>query len=199
MIKSKHILRIATLILFTFLGLHAIAQKRCSTVEAEKLRREKYKFLPSEVEFENWVAKQIIERRNKLVPFGTKEAGDPDKIAVVVHVIHNGELYGEGVNISNEQIYSQIEVLNEDYQRKNADTIKTQPEFLSAASKMNIEFVLARQTIEGNPTTGIVRVEGTKTSYGITVSERELIIRFPIVGSLAQKGINPHLKGTTSF
>ncbi|MCK5210015.1 MAG: Pregnancy-associated plasma protein-A, partial [Cyclobacteriaceae bacterium] len=127
-------------------------------MEAEKLRREKYKFLPSETEFENWIAQKINERRNKLVPFGTKEVGEPDKIAVVIHVIHNGEPYGEGVNITDEQIYSQIEVLNEDYQRKNADTIKTQPEFLNAASKMNIEFVLARQTKDGNPTTGIVRV-----------------------------------------
>ena len=147
-------------------------------MEAEKLRREKYKFLPSETEFENWIAQKIKERGNKLVPFGTKEVGEPDKIAVVIHVIHNGEPYGEGVNITDEQIYSQIEVLNEDYQRKNADTIKTQPEFLNAASKMNIEFVLARQTKDGNPTTGIVRVPGTKTSYGITVSERELLSGF---------------------
>ncbi|MCK5101264.1 MAG: choice-of-anchor J domain-containing protein [Cyclobacteriaceae bacterium] len=147
-------------------------------MEAEKLRREKYKFLPSETEFENWIAQKINERRNKLVPFGTKEVGEPDKIAVVIHVIHNGEPYGEGVNITDEQIYSQIEVLNEDYQRKNADTIKTQPEFLNAASKLNIEFVLARQTKDGNPTTGIVRVPGTKTSYGITVSERELLSGF---------------------
>lgn len=178
MIKSKYIFCIATLILFVFLGTNAYAQKRCSTVEAEKLRREKYKFLPSEVEFENWLAKKISERRNKLVPFGTKEAGDPDKIAVVVHVIHNGEAPGEGVNISDEQIYSQIEVLNEDYQRKNADTIDTQAEFLGRASHMNIEFVLARQTKEGNPTTGIVRAEGTKPSYGITISERELLSGF---------------------
>lgn len=144
-------------------------------MEAEQLRREKYKFLPNELEFENWLAEKIKERRNKLVPFGANEVGEPDKIAVVVHVIHNGEPYGEGVNITDEQINSQIEVLNEDYQRKNADTIHTQLEFLNTASKMNIEFVLARQTKDGDPTTGIVRVEGTKTSYGITVSERELL------------------------
>lgn len=134
-----------------------------------------YKFLPSEVEFEHWMANKIQERRNKLVPFGTNEAGDPDKIAVVVHVIHNGELYGEGVNITDEQIYSQIEVLNEDYQRKNSDTIDTQLEFLNVASRLNIEFVLARQTIGGDPTTGIVRKEGPKLSYEISVSDRELL------------------------
>jgi hypothetical protein len=142
-------------------------------MEAEKSRKAKFKTLPSEAEFENWIARKISERRNKLVPFGTNEFGEPDKIAVVVHVIHKGEPYGVGVNITDEQIYSQIEVLNEDYQRKNADTIKTQAEFLSIASNLNIEFVLARQTIDGDPTTGIVRKQGTKNSYNITVSDRE--------------------------
>jgi len=152
------------------------AQIRCSTVEAEKLRRDKYKFLPTEIEFEQWMAKKIKDRRNQLIPFGTQEVGDPDLIPVVVHVIHNGELYGEGVNITNEQIYSQIEVLNEDYQRQNPDTINTQAEFLNVASKLNIEFVLARQTESGDPTTGIIREEGPKSSYDPrSISDRELL------------------------
>lgn len=157
-------------------GNEAIAQKRCSTVEAEKSRREKYKFLPPESEFENWMSKKIIERRNKLVPFGTKEVGEPDKIAVVVHVIYKeGEDYGEGANIRDEQIYSQIEVLNEDFQRKNADTINTQTEFQIFAGKLNIEFVLARQTSNGDPTTGIIRTPGPKSSYSTSISDRELL------------------------
>lgn len=156
-------------------GNEALAQNRCSTIEAEKSRRIKNKALPSEAEFEDWLLKKMFRRRNILIPFGTKEAGEPDKIAVVIHVIHKGEPYGVGVNISDEQIYSQIEVLNEDYQRKNSDTIKTQPEFLSAASNMNIEFVLARQTAEGNPTTGIVRMQGNKNSYDINIFDREML------------------------
>lgn len=173
MINSKHFFFNLLIIILCWSGYEVHAQSRCSTVEAEQSRRIKYKSLPSEADFESWIAKKIVERRNKLVPFGTKEAGEPDKIAVVVHVIHKDEPYGVGVNITDEQIYSQIEVLNEDYQRKNADTIKTQVEFLSAASNLNIEFVLARQTAEGNPTTGIVRMPGTKSSYDITISDRE--------------------------
>ncbi len=166
------------LIGFAFLvGFNTYAQKRCNTVEAERIRREKYKFLPSEIEFENWVTQRIKERKNKPVPFGTTGTGEMTKIAVVVHVIYNeGEAYGEGANITDEQIYSQIEVLNEDYQRKNADTINTQPEFLQRASRMNIEFVLARQTINGDPTTGITRDQGPKTSYNpLSIADRELL------------------------
>ncbi len=144
-------------------------------MEAEKLRSKDQRLLPGNEAFENWIAQKIIDERNKLVPFGTKETGDPDLIAVVVHVIHNDEAYGVGVNITDEQIYSQIEVLNEDFQRLNADTLDTQPEFLPFASKLNVEFVLARQDENGQPTTGIVRKKGPKTSYNITVTDRELL------------------------
>lgn len=177
MIKLNHYYLFVNLLILIVccFGYETHAQTRCSTIEAEQLRKTKLKSLPTDSEFENWIAKKIYERRNKLAPFGTNELGEPDKIAVVVHVIHKGEPYGQGVNITNEQIYSQIEVLNEDYQRKNADTIKTQTEFLSSASNLNIEFVLARQTIDGNPTTGIVRKQGTKNAYDITVFDREIL------------------------
>jgi hypothetical protein len=144
-------------------------------MEAEKLRTKNQNYLPGNEIFEKWLSQKIKEERNKLIPFGTKEVGEPDKVAVVVHVIHNGENYGVGVNITNEQIYSQIEVLNEDFRRMNGDTLDTQSEFLPLASKLNIEFVLARQDENGNPTTGIIREEGTKSSYDISVADRTLL------------------------
>ena len=144
-------------------------------MEAERLRVKDQRYLPGNEFFERWVEKMYDVERNKLVPFGTHESGDPDLIPIVVHVIHNGEPYGVGTNITNEQIYSQIEVLNEDFKRMNADTLDTQPEFLPVASKLNVEFVLARQNENGQPTTGIVREQGNKTAYDITVSDRELL------------------------
>ena len=89
------------------------------------------------------------------------------EIPVVVHVVHNGEAIGSGVNISDAQILSQISVLNEDYRRMNSDASSTPPEFQSVAGNLDIEFVLARQDPEGLATTGIVRVQGTQTSWSI--------------------------------
>jgi hypothetical protein len=43
-------------------------------------------------------------------------------IPVVVHVLHNGEPVGVGNNISDAQIQSQIDVLNEDFRRLNAES-----------------------------------------------------------------------------
>ncbi len=144
-------------------------------MEAEKLRLNDFRSLPGQPGFERWMAAKIREERNKLVPMGLNDGGQPDTIAVVVHVIHKGEAYGVGVNITDEQIYSQIEVLNEDFQRKNSDTVNTQPEFKNIVSKLNVVFILARQDGAGELTTGIVRAQGPKDSYDISVTDRELL------------------------
>lgn len=39
-------------------------------------------------------------------------------LPVIVHVLHHGEAVGSGTNLSKSRIYSQLEVLNQDYQRQ---------------------------------------------------------------------------------
>lgn len=57
-------------------------------------------------------------------PTGPSPVPDPDpgdevfKIPVVVHVIHEGEEVGMGFNVSDELIFRQIEIVNEDFRRK---------------------------------------------------------------------------------
>jgi hypothetical protein len=80
------------------------------------------------------------------------------KIPVVVHVLHNsleGTVGGSGNwNITDEQIKSQIEVLNEDY-RKIAGTrgFNTHPQ----GADVMIEFCLAAKSPDGKSSTGIIR------------------------------------------
>ncbi|MDW8211270.1 MAG: M43 family zinc metalloprotease [Cytophagales bacterium] len=62
------------------------------------------------------------------------------RIPLIFHVFHYGEPIGVGTNISAEQIYSQIEVLNEDFRRLNPDRNQTLPEFQSVAADAGIEF-----------------------------------------------------------
>jgi hypothetical protein len=60
------------------------------------------------------------------------------QIPVVVHVVHNGEAIGVGPNISEAQVQSQIDVLNEDFRRMegtngfNPNGVDTQIEFFLA-------------------------------------------------------------------
>lgn len=82
---------------------------------------------------------------------------DPIIIPVVVHVLHDGD---EG-NISYAQIEDGIRVLNEDYNRLNADASNTrntaQAPFLPVAATIGIQFVLAKIDPDGNCTNGVER------------------------------------------
>ena len=82
-------------------------------------------------------------------------------IPVVVHVLHRSP----EENISDQQIYSQLQVLNEDFQRLNPDRIHTPSEFLSVATNTGISFQLATADPEGNPTTGINRHKTSQFAF----------------------------------
>jgi hypothetical protein len=115
--------------------------------------------------FEKWIKEKIQKRRAFQAQGRTLEA--TYKIPVVVHIVHNGEPVGKGTNIPDSQVYSQIEVLNRDFNRLNHDTVNTPAEFASVAGKIDIEFVLAKQTPDGLPSKGIVRVKGSQTSWDL--------------------------------
>lgn len=82
-------------------------------------------------------------------------------IPVVFHVVYAKE----GENISREQVLSQLAVLNEDFRRMNADTVKTPEHFRSLAADTQIEFCLAVVDPEGNLTTGITRTRTSRTDF----------------------------------
>ena len=75
-------------------------------------------------------------------------------IPVVFHVMH---VYGPE-NISDAQLKSQIDVLNLDFRRLNADTTSTPAPFKPIGADCQIEFRLAQLDPNGNCTSGINRV-----------------------------------------
>jgi len=90
-------------------------------------------------------------------------------IPIIVHVMHLGEPIGEGTNISTEQIQSQIDVLNEDFNRNNLDQENTLVQFESVAGKLNIRFELADFDTIGNllPEKGIQRLRVYKHQWSL--------------------------------
>ncbi|WP_338793837.1 GEVED domain-containing protein [Bernardetia sp. Wsw4-3y2] len=82
-------------------------------------------------------------------------------IPVVVHVIYNTSAQ----NVSQAQIQSQIDVLNQDFRRTNSDYTLTPSEFAGSVADTEIEFVLASTDPNGNPTTGVTRTQTSKTSF----------------------------------
>lgn len=79
-------------------------------------------------------------------------------IPVVFHILYNTA----AENISEAQVMSQLDILNEDFRRLNAD----QDNVWSQAADTQIEFCLASQDPNGNPTDGILRMPTNLTSFG---------------------------------
>jgi len=123
-----------------------------STENEENLQKQDPKRLSNEA-FENWIAPKVAEAKAKRLQ---KNGNTILTLPVVVHVIHNGDAEGFNENISEAQILSQIEVLNQDF-RKMANT----PGFNSneVGADIELEFCLAKRTPTGENTTGIVRYE----------------------------------------
>lgn len=83
-------------------------------------------------------------------------------IPIVFHVIHN---YGDE-NISDDQIKDEVEVLNRDYRKLNADTSVVVNDFKSIIADCHIEFRLAQIDENGFCTNGIDRIESYETYNG---------------------------------
>jgi len=83
------------------------------------------------------------------------------EIPVVVHVVYNTPQQ----NISDAQIQSQIDVLNQDFRRLNANQQNTPAVFRGRAMNPLIQFCLAERTPDGKPTNGITRTYTNKTEF----------------------------------
>lgn len=93
---------------------------------------------------------------------------DPDPgeeiyyLPVIVHILHGGEPVGEGPNLSAARVRRQIEILNEDFRRKKGTRgFNDHPD----GGDSRIEFVLAKQDPNGNPSDGIVRIDTSSFSH----------------------------------
>jgi Pregnancy-associated plasma protein-A/Secretion system C-terminal sorting domain len=71
------------------------------------------------------------------------------RLPLVFHIVHYGEPLGQGTNVPASQVYSQIEVLNEDFQQRNPDFANTLPQFRQEAGQMDIEFYPTRDDPSG--------------------------------------------------
>ena len=76
-------------------------------------------------------------------------------IPVVVHIVYNSV----NENISDADIYNQINILNRDFRRRNADSMQTPSVWKHLSADIDIEFCLANRDTLGNLTTGITRTQ----------------------------------------
>ena len=90
------------------------------------------------------------------------------RIPVVVHVVWSKEEQ----NISDAQIQSQIDVLNEDFRKLNSDVSHVPPVWSDLVADLGIEFFLATKDPDGNPTSGINRTHTSVASFSYMDEDR---------------------------
>ncbi len=147
---TKHFMK--NFILFAYLFLLsnlAIAQSNyCASVDGLKIQIANDSTLPTKLRLiESQIQGQIHSGSRAGIIY----------IPIVFHVIHNGDAYGTNENITDEQIYSQIDALNRDFRKHNFDTSLIPAEFKALAADMEVEFCIARFDTNGNITSGITR------------------------------------------
>jgi PKD repeat protein len=94
-------------------------------------------------------------------------------IPVVFHIIHNNG----PENISDEQVFDAMRVLNDDFNRLNDDWDNVRPEFLPIVADVGITFALAKKDPNGNCTKGITRTVSPLTNQGD--QEMKELIQWP--------------------
>jgi hypothetical protein len=147
-------------LLICFISFSSSAQiKQCGT---DEMHQRLYMGFPG-------IHNKVIQNNIELEQFTANYSLNPEAkasvlytIPVVFHIIHN---YGIE-NISDAQILDQINVLNEDFQKLNADTSSIAPAFQSIAADCQIEFKLAKIDPLGNCTNGITRNASPETYIG---------------------------------
>lgn len=72
-------------------------------------------------------------------------------LPVVVHIVYDGEAVGTGANLSQAQVRSQLDVLNEDYRRLNADGVLVPSVFQGLRGDAQVQFQLADLDPSGRP------------------------------------------------
>lgn len=133
---------------------------RCASVSYEKYLQDTNPDRLNDTQFESWI-KPIIEKSNSQKSISNGIIIIP----VVVHVIHSGQAYGVGENITDEQVQSQINVMNNDYRKAfGTPGYNTNP----VGADTMIQFALAKVDPNGNPTNGIERINMCTASWTTT-------------------------------
>ena len=130
---------------------------RCGTMQYhEYLKQTRKNYAADYIQYN-----QMIEQYMQSSQFANLRTNSNITIPVVIHVLYNTAAQ----NISDAQAISQFSVLNNDFQRLNADTVNTPAAFRSVAGGVGITFCLAQRDPNGNATTGIVHKSTTTTSF----------------------------------
>ena len=128
-------------------------QLRCGTMER--------------LQFEMATDRSLESKRmllnKQLKRWNNQQTSNDYTIPVVFHVLHKNETE----TISIEQIQSQLDVLNQDFNRTNNDANQTPSEFSAIAADCNISFCMAQRTPNNDTTSGVTYTQTNVSSFSL--------------------------------
>ncbi len=95
-------------------------------------------------------------------------------IPVVFHIVHNGDPLGTGENLSDAKVLAQLEQLNQDFRKLNADAAQVPAIFQGLHADTEVQFCLAQRKPDGTATNGINRIQRTTSSWSMNSIESSL-------------------------
>lgn len=157
--------RVVSLFIFLLGAIQLFAQKECVSTnyqeELLKMQPSASQRIASANSFLNTYRPEIMMSG---AGSGSGSAALPViNIPVVVHILYKDA----SQNISDEQIMTQIEILNKAFNMQHADTGSIPTYFRNIAAACRIEFCLAKVDPKGRATNGIVRKSTWVTMFGI--------------------------------
>ncbi|MBS1581205.1 MAG: T9SS type A sorting domain-containing protein [Bacteroidetes bacterium] len=166
--------------------------KHCGTTEAtRRLIAQDPHILQQEAEYEHGLQEYLQVRA------GLRDDDDTTVyiIPLVFHILHDPENSPNDIqNISDDQIYNQVNILNRDYRKLNADVNNATNGFGAIAADARIEFRLATKDPYGNCTNGIDRVSTLRTNNSADFSKvniwfRDRYLNVWVVKSIGDAGV----------
>jgi len=118
-------------------------------------------FTPDQIEAMSEASHQL-EMETKMANLQGEQRDDLIVIPIVFHIIH----FNGPENISNDQIYNAVEVLNRDFRALNEDQSQVVDAFIDIIADVEIEFRLAKKDPNGNCHPGITRTVSQLTFEG---------------------------------
>ncbi len=143
------------------LALGAFAQsselRKCGTMEAHEHMLQQDPEMGKRMNQIEWQTEHYLKETNN----EQKLNGTIITIPVVFHVV-----YRTGAeNVSDAAINAQLDVLNKDFRKLNADASLVPSLFAGLAADCEVQFCLAKRTPQGLATNGIVRKSTTVTAF----------------------------------
>lgn len=149
---------------------HLSAQRTCGTATIASLTATP-QGLSRHLAYEARLRGQMVAQS------GARTAQASFVIPTVIHVIQETSTN----EISDACILSQMDVINEDFQRLNGDTSQIPTDFLPVLGNAGIQFCLASKDPDGNPTSGINRIVSPLAVHNKATQEDSLkgLIQWP--------------------